>query len=109
MTHNFSTLQAEISAINAANGLLERSIEKETNLPLEVEPDFDFVQVLRTFHIMINGTGYFEEFDLATRPDHLKYIREIKRINEVTYWLITRIHGTGEQIQKELDSLYLPF
>lgn len=100
---------AELSAIHAGAALLERSIQKETNIPLDEEQIFDFVQVRKVFSLQVNTDGFFEPFDMTNRPKHIKHIREIKQVNSLQYLVEVRVFANNDQIQNELDSLYLPF
>lgn len=108
-------LYAELSAIHAADALLQRSIQKETDLPLEEPPKLIIKQFTKSFNVTINMAGgfYFETFPIrGETPPRTKYITQITPepwLGEKCYEVTALARATNEQIESELDSLLLPF
>lgn len=117
MSYDFKNLLTELSAINAGDALLERSIQQETNLPLEPEKpkfkvsDYTETKLVGLSEELAKDGCVFFEFDAARKPRKLRHIIsiELSKPESRYYYVVVDCFATPEDINKELETLILHF
>lgn len=105
-------LRAELSAVNAQHGMMERHL-KELTKEVKVESEtFSLRMTEKVFLLHMNLDGYhFNEFTPINRPESLNSVISIELdwAEKQVYKIRCFAHATNENIYSELEKLALPF